>query len=200
MNHTHNDVKSNERPKSAARIKFQKMLEEQEQQIKNNKHITSLLNPDQNKVSLEEKVENIEGLIKGLYQTRESSPAPKEVKTVNVDMTPKRIYLYSISIIIAGLLIGIGFSLQSENKRPTIADKSAQKEIIKSNQLVLVKYGNLRSRASQSGKIIKVLHPNHIVESIQTKGEWQKVKFFDYSQQKEIIGWLYQTTFKVLNQ
>ncbi len=186
-------------PSKKGHINFSQMFDEQAKQVENNSHIQGLLSPNkantiENKIDT--KLDHIEDLIKSMTpNVPELGPA--EVKTIKIDNTPKRIYFYSAAIILAGLFIGVGLTLNNPTPTKVVFEPIGQ--IQQSDKMwVLTKYGNLRSAPSSKGSIITTLAPHLQVKELSASKGWIKVEFNDLLKNKVFIGWLYKPVLKLV--
>ena len=186
-------------PTKKGHINFSQMFDEQAKQVENNSHIQGLLSPNkantiENKIDT--KLDHIEDLIKSMTPNVPEL-GPTEVKTIKIDNTPKRIYFYSAAIILAGLFIGVGLTLNNPTPTKVVFEPIGQ--IQHSDKMwVLKKFGNLRSAPSSKAKIITTLAPHLQVKELSASKDWVKVEFNDLLKNKVFIGWLYKPILKLV--
>lgn len=80
-------------------------------------------------------------------------------------------------------------------RKPAIVEtQSAQSgELVnKLEKVVTTKFVNLRSVPGVSkSEVVKTISPNQFLEILESKGNWFRVKHFDYLSNKESLGWAY---------
>lgn len=195
----------NSLPKSKLkeRMNFASMFERQEQQIKQTAHIKNLLTPtqeNQESKSFNSRIETLESqysLDSINHRFDQLEENLKQKPQFKIDFNNKKmVYTISMAFIIGGLLFGIGLS---SGGKTIIQEKVIVKEIpakaapvaIKKELFVMTKFVNIRSSASKNGNILTTLAPNSIVERLDQKRGWQKIKYTNHLQDKTLIGWAY---------
>jgi hypothetical protein len=173
--------------------------------------------------SVNEKMERVEGLLQSVIINQQNlqhsvkseiqemvkdklvEHKPEETKALeNKEAKPapnnKNIIAASI---LAIALMAAAFILAPSKPEPskvTITKKEAVKApITKTFKFVTTKFVNLRSKASTKAPVLFIVPPNSIVERLDHKQGWNKIKFTDHVKSASMTGWVYGENLKRLN-
>ena len=168
------------------RMNFAKMMQRQQDQIKETTHVSNLIKPNQDNTSNNELYRLICTLENKISRQNRFSFSLKELNR-------KQMYFLFLCFAIAGFTYAL-----SSRAKPEVQYK--EKIVYKRKKLpekfYLTKYVNIRAQASTKAKKMTTLPPNSIIEIIKEKGDWKKIKFRDYTNQKDLIGWAYGENLK----
>lgn len=150
-----------------------------------------------------EKNENLTQAICNIQNKLEKITAPKEVsekKILNLSN------IIPCATLLVGLLIGAGLFSQSEPiktveevKKQEVRPAPAPK-IAKPPTYVTVKFANMRKEASPEGALLKTITPNQVLETLEQKGGWFKVKYSDLVEEKTYTGWIWYELMKKIEE
>jgi hypothetical protein len=131
-----------------------------------------------------------------------------EKKTkININLNDKKmVYSLCAAFLMGCLIFGIAFSGDEKTiieekivyKTSPIKSQTSNLESIqgKSELFVMTKYVNIRSKASSKGSVLATLAPNSVVERLEQKYGWHKVKYTNHLKGTTLIGWAYGENLK----
>ncbi|OIQ20894.1 MAG: hypothetical protein BM556_02835 [Bacteriovorax sp. MedPE-SWde] len=179
--------------------------------------------------SVNEKMERVEGLLQSLiinqqnlqhslqseikdrlveFKTDQQKRTPainEDVRTVK-EVGSSRNSLIALAtsalIVIASLIFAFNSSKESSVNSPVQVKIEAPKKVLKvvaTPKFVTTKFVNLRVSASTKAKIEFIVPPNSIVERLEHKAGWNKIKFKNHIKSTSLTGWVYGENLKELN-
>ena len=98
-------------------------------------------------------------------------------------------------LMLAGLLSYLAFVFRTHEKAPVTKVETVQPV---KTQYFINKYINLRSDSSTRSEVLTVLAPNSIIEVIDKKENWTKVKYFNHVESQTFIGWIWGEAYKAV--
>lgn len=108
--------------------------------------------------------------------------------------------------LILGLLLGASLFSSSDRdhkeeviqqQAPTVAQVP---KIEKVPTFVTIKFANIRKEASPDGELLKTITPNQVLEKIEQKGGWFKVKYTDLVENRAYTGWIWYELMKKIEE
>lgn len=179
--------------------------------------------------SVNEKMERVEGLLQSLiinqqnlqhslqseikdrlveFKTDQQKRIPtldqelRVVKEVSSSRNSLIALATSALIVIASLIFAFNSSKSKVASAPVQAKVEKPKQVLKviaTPKFVTTKFVNLRISASTKAKIEFIVPPNSIVERLEHKAGWNKIKFKNHIKSTSLIGWVYGENLKELN-
>lgn len=83
--------------------------------------------------------------------------------------------------------------VETKVEAPSVVE--AQKEQVK---YVTTKFVNMRDKASSKGVVLMIVPPNSVIDLLDQKAGWNKIKFYDHVKNTTESGWVYGENLKAL--
>lgn len=179
-------------------INQQNLQHSLQNEIKNSIKDRLLEDQTQNKEVTEKDLEEI--VRKTLAQNSQGSQE-KKVSQKNI---------IAASILAVALLIAAFMTTPSSKNKITSTEQTKEvsnnvrpKQELTSQRrqprYVTTKFVNLRSKASSKANVLLIVPPNSIVEKLDFKQGWNKIKYTDHVKSASMTGWIYGENLKTLN-
>ena len=227
---THNTENKLSKSQLKARLNFASMFERQEKQVNESAHIKDLLTPftttanpkvlaeaERETDAFNARIEKLEDqynmdsmnqrfdqLEKTFNQSLQEGLEKKSKININLN-DKKMVYSLSAAFLVGCIIIGLSFN----SKDKTIIEEKiiyrtspVVKTITKTKKalFVMTKFVNIRSKASKKGSVLTTLAPNSVVERLEQKYGWQKIKYTNHLKGTTLIGWAYGENLKKIDQ
>jgi len=143
-------------------------------------------------------------LVEYKSETPTISDEPVEIKSQNLkeEKKPNNKVIIAASILSVSLMAAAFIVTPS---KPVLEVKTPVKKVEKlvktatKLQFVTTKFVNLRAKASTKAPVLMIVPPNSIVEKMEHKQGWNKIKFTDHVKSASMTGWVYGENLKEMN-
>lgn len=163
---------------------------------------------------LSQTINDIQSKIEQMSQAISANSVEKEVLAQVVAEDKKPTYPIHNIVVALALLVGIilGATVLSSNNK-TDSNEIALQETkealaaapieavkkIETTNYVTIKFANMRDNSSPDGTLLKTITPNQVLELVEQKGGWLKVRYKDLVEEKSYEGWIWYELLKKLN-
>ncbi len=164
-------------------------------------------NTPRNDLLLNDKLSRIEGLVQSLIinqhnlKDQMSNQIEHRIEVKDHSKFDFKGLIQSI-LLVTTLAISVLAIIKNEAPKKLQQEKPSQTMTIEQPKITkyyLTKYINLRARPSTKGEVLIVLPINGLIEKVENKGNWTKVKYKDFTAGTEFSGWIWGTNFKKYN-
>ncbi|EQC49281.1 hypothetical protein M899_1674 [Bacteriovorax sp. BSW11_IV] len=163
---------------------------------------------------LTQTISDIQSKIEQMSQAISANNVEKELLPKQATEDKKPAYPIHNIIVALALLVGIilGATVLSTKEKTDVNEIALQEtkeavaaapveevKKIETTKYVTTKFANMRDNSSPEGALLKTITPNQVLELVEQKGGWLKVRYKDLVEEKSYEGWIWYELLKKLN-
>ena len=152
--------------------------------------------PEQN---LTEQLFKMEGLIQSLIINQQSLASQLKNQIPHKSEIKQKQSLTAFQglliLILAVLMSYLAYVFRTHEKVPTATVETTKPQ---KTRYFINKYINLRLDSSTRSDVLTVLAPNSIIEVLEKKESWTKIKYYNHVESQTFTGWIWGEAYKAV--